>query len=126
MELTPDNVKKIILDCLFKDGEDHSKAVIVEGIINDFGFHPERLEKWKDSIIELLNQLPKTFRQNSGGGWSFLNACNRDDGEQWTGLHKDVEELFGLGMAIGKVKSQLPKDSWPALPGGMPYYVIIP
>ena len=125
MELTIENVEMAILDCLFKDGEDESKAVLAEGVIRQFGFHPERLNEWKDSIIEMLEQLPETFRQATGGGWSFLNACDRNDGTQWTGLHKNMEELFCLGMAIGKVKSQFPKEIWSALPGGVPYYVII-
>lgn len=125
MELTIENVEMAILDCLFKGGEDESKAVLAEGVIQQFDFHPERLNEWKDSIIEMLNQLPETFRQNSGGGWSFLQACYRKDGTQWTDFHKDMEELFCLGIAIGKVKSQLPKEMWQVLPGGVPYYVII-
>jgi len=35
-----------------------------------------------------------------------------------------MEKLFLLGLAIEKVKCLMPREVWPALPGGMPYYVI--
>jgi len=35
-----------------------------------------------------------------------------------------LDELFQLGIAIGKVECLLPREMWPTLPGGMPYYVV--
>ena len=126
MDLTSENVNKIFLDCLFDEDteENQEKAIIVEGIMSVFGFDPDRIKKHKNDIISLLMQLPKEFQRNGGGGWSFLNACNRDDGEQWTGLHGDMERLFSLGIACGYAKFQLPRDMWKILPGGMPYVCI--
>lgn len=125
MELTSDNVEKIFMDCLFQDGEDMSDPAIANGLVRNFGFQKERLKSHEDEISSMLSQLPKEFQQNSGGGMSFLSACNRADGEQWTGLHARMEQLFCLGLALLKVKCLLPRELWPALPGGMPYYVVV-
>jgi hypothetical protein len=71
----------------------------------------------------LLNELPSSFKKDIGGGWSFLQACETKDGVQW-GEHRNMEQLFVLGMALGKVRYCLPRDLWQVLPGGMPYLVI--
>jgi hypothetical protein len=125
MNLTTENVTSIFKDCLFKDGENTSNPVMSEGITSKFGFHKERLESHKEDISEMLSKLPKEFQQNTGGGMSFLNACNDVDGRQWTSLHQVMEQLFVLGQAIEKVKCLMPRDMWKILPGGMPYYVVL-
>jgi len=105
-KLTAKRVNDIFMDCLFTDEEtkegppkDYVKG---EGIMNMFGFHPGRLESHREEIIELLKELPEQFRKDAGGGWSFLNACDDRHGNQWTGLHRDMELLFALGSAIEK------------------------
>lgn len=123
-KLTGSKVDTIFLDCLFKEEEDKTNYCEAEGIMNTVGFHPDRLETHKEEIIELLQELPDEFQKSKGGGWSFLNACNDKHGNQWTGLHQTVEQLLLLGIAIGKVKFQLPREVWSALPGGMPYLVV--
>ncbi len=122
-------VNKTFQSCLFKENELNGKdipenAILVEGIVNKFGFHKERLESTRLLVIEWLKQLPHQFHKNSGGGWSFLNACNLENGEQWTGLHRDMEQLFCLGIGLSLVKCQFSREIWSALPGSMPYYVI--
>ena len=118
-------VEKIFMDCLHNPSKKtKNNIVIIEGITCKFGFHPKKLELHKERIIAMLSELPTQFRQNSGGGWSFLNACNTKDGEQWTGLHQRMEQLFVLGMGIGKAKYVMPRKMWNSLPGGMPYIVI--
>jgi hypothetical protein len=125
MELTAENVVETVKSCLYETTpEDISKAVIVEGIMAKFGFDPERLAKKKADIESMLGQLPASFQKSGGGGCSFLAACERADGVQWTGLHKTMDELFVLGLAVGKVQLCLPRAMWNALPGGMPYYVV--
>jgi len=125
MELTAENVENVFLSCLFGNGQDTKNAKIIDGITSQYGFNPLKLEKHKPDIETMLNQLPETFQEKKGGGWSFLNACQNSKGRQWTGLHQTMEQLFVLGMAIEKVKCLLPKEMWPALPGGMPYYSIL-
>ena len=124
-KLHPARVEEIFLDCLFRDGEDTSTALMVEGIMSTFGFHPGRLESHKEDVRELLSQLPVEFFPETGGGMSFLNACNTRDGELWTGEHRIMEQLFVLGMALKLVVCLLPREVWPALPGEMPYYMVV-
>ncbi len=44
-------------------------------------------------------------------------------GAQW-GEHTNMEDLFALGVGIGRVKLLLPRNMWRMLPGGMPYYSV--
>lgn len=124
MRLDPEVVNAVFVDCLFKSGEDTTQHVRADGITKNVGFHPQRLAAHADAITAMLRELPETFHKASGGGWSFLNACQDRHGEQWTGLHQRMEQLFLLGIGIGKVKLLMPREMWSALPGGMPYYVI--
>ena len=112
------------MDCLFRDGEDTTAAVKVEGILQNFGFHPERLKENEDSIYKLLKELPEGFQVDGGGGWSFLQACVDKEGRLW-GQHRNMEQLFVLGIAIGKAQFQLSREMWSALPGGMPYVGVL-
>jgi hypothetical protein len=121
--LNAEHVNAVFMDCLFRDGEDASKHVKAEGIVRNVGFHPERLESHKAEIVAMLDELPEQFHEKSGGGWSFLNACMDKHGNHW-GEHINMEQLFQLGIGIGKVKSLMPREMWRALPGGMPYYVV--
>jgi hypothetical protein len=123
-ELTSEHVRHVFADCLFRDGEDTTGAVMAEGIVITAGFHPTRLVSHSDEIRAMLAELPNAFHAGKGGGWSFLNACMTRDGEQWTGEHATMEQLFLLGMAAGLVSCLLPREMWDALPGGMPYYVV--
>jgi hypothetical protein len=119
--LDPNRVEEIFVDCLADGREDH---VVAEGITCKVGLNPTRLENHRSEIEAMLDELPDEFKRSVGGGWSFLNACNDKHGNQWTGLHQRMEQLFQLGIGIGKVEAQLPRKMWAALPGGMPYYVI--
>lgn len=132
MQLTSENVAKTMMECLYKDEEIGADptipppdAVLVHGVVSNFGFHPKRLEEHRADIESMLMQLPEPFMKSKGGGWSFLNACNDKDGNQWTGFHRKMEELFALGMAIKKVECPMPRDFWSALPGGVPYFTVL-
>jgi hypothetical protein len=122
--LNAERVEQVFLDCLFKEGEDTTNHVKAEGIVRNVGFHPERLTSHKEEISAMLDELGDEFKKSGGGGMSFLNACNDRHGNQWTGLHLRMEQLFQLGVGIGKVECLMPRAMWSALPGGMPYYVV--
>lgn len=125
-KLTAENVQATLRQCLCKDKEIEDGSVlplIVNGVVSDFGFHPGRLEEARDSVEEMLSELPDQFKRSMGGGWSFLQACMRSDGEQW-GEHRSIEQLLALGIALKLASFQFPRSLWPSLPGGMPYFVI--
>lgn len=122
MLLTAENVEKMMVACLCEEYDE--TAIVVQGIRNTVRFEAARIFDNASDIAMLLNQLPPQFHRQIGGGWSFLNACFRNDGKQWTGFHSSMENLFLLGIAAGYVKEIFPRDMWSALPGGMPYYVI--
>lgn len=116
-------VHAILMDCLFREGEPQTDPVVTEGIMHKFGFHPDRIAGHAERIHELLLNLSEWFREDKGGGWSFLNACHDADGNHW-GEHRNMDELFVLGLAAGKCRSTLPRNMWDVLPGGMPYYSV--
>ncbi len=124
MKLTASNLDTVFHDCLFKEGEDTKNHAIGKGVINDFGFHPERLAFHADDIQTMLDELPDEFREDKGGGMSFLNACMTRDGHQW-GEHRNMEQLFALGTASGKAKMLMPREMWNMMPGGMPYFSVV-
>lgn len=147
MELTSENVKKIFLDCLLSD-EDMKRMefpepekvtpalarekglIVVEGVTHTVALNPGPLQRNREDIRSMLDQLRLEFRdrrdvlEGAGGGWSFLNLCDRRDGTQWTDLHLRMEELVILGEAAGYVQCRIPREMWRLLPGGMPYYVV--
>lgn len=101
-----------------------SDAILVESVMGTIAFHPQRLQSFKQQVETWLKALPHTFQKDHGGGMSLFNACVQDDGEQWTGFHQRCEQLFCLGIGLGLAQLMLPRELWPNLPGGMPYYVI--
>ncbi|QIN95282.1 hypothetical protein DLP3_119 [Stenotrophomonas phage vB_SmaS_DLP_3] len=123
MELTAENVKTVLLDSLFKEGEDTSTAKVGEGAMLHMGFHPERLESHREDVRSMLAMLPNEFMRNGGGGWSLLQMPFRADGVHW-GEHLNCDELTVLGNALGLCLFTLPREVWGTLPGGVPYVTI--
>ena len=111
-----------------KPGEIPEGCIVVNGIMNNFGFHPERLKSHEDEIVGMLEQLPYQFREKgthekAGGGWTFLNACADREDNLW-GQHKDVEILFCLAIGLKRAQWVTPREMWGMFPGGMPYVSI--
>ncbi len=121
--LSAENVRRVFENCLFRDGEPTSDAIIAEVVMHSFGFNPSRLAEHKQEIKEMLECLSDEFRADKGGGWSFLQACVTKDGDQW-GEHQNINELLALGIATGQAKILMHRELWSALPGGMPYFVV--
>lgn len=127
MELTAENVEQLYEDCrrpLEIEESPMDLMLEVEGIVHMSVFNKKALEEKRSDIESMLSQLPEGFHEATGGGWSFLNACNRADGVQWTGLHLTMEKLMTMGIGLGVVSYVLPREMWPSLPGGMPYFVV--
>lgn len=117
MKLTAENVTNTVFSCLFEDGENIENSLKVEGVMLKMGFHPARIKQHENDIAEMLSQLPESFQL----GMSFLNMCEDKNGDQWADLHKTMDELVCLGLAIGKLSFQFPREMDCALPGGVPY-----
>lgn len=129
--IDPQEVEQLLRYCLFtqdeiQDGEPKPGIdwVKVEGITHTFGLVKSRLDEVAPKVNEMLDNLPAGFHADSGGGWGFLEACNDKNGDQWTGMHIRMGELFCLGVGIGRVECLVSRDLWKSLPGGMPYYRI--
>lgn len=124
MKLSAENVQATMTNCLYGEIEkSQDDAIMIDGIANGFVLSKKKVENHKKDIESMLRKMPTQFRRQYGGGWSSLNACMDEHGHHW-GEQIHVEALFVLGMAIKKVECQMPKEMWPILPGGMPYYVI--
>lgn len=117
-------VDLVFSNCLFKDNEDTSSAIIVEGVKHKVGFDPIKLNSNIDTINSLIEELPEDFFYSSNGsGMSFLEAIRDKNGNHW-GEHHNVDQLLCLGLAIERIKFLLPRDMWYILPGQMPYFQI--
>ena len=124
-DFTVENLANIIhdifYDCLFREGEDASTFIKVQGVVHTFGFHPERLEDKRDIVKKCLDQLPDEFSQ--GSGYSFLGLCRTKDGDLW-GEHTNCEQLAALAIGLKLMEYVFPKGLWCILPGGVPYLVM--
>lgn len=109
---------------LIKDDEDTSDHIVAEGVLQAVGFHTGRVEEHRQEIHDMLAELPDDFKISRGGSYSFLNACLDKYGNQLTGLHRTQEQLVRLDIAIGNVEYWFPRETWAALPGGMPYFMV--
>ena len=125
IELTSDNVHRIFLSSLFTGNpsqEDLKRTKYVDSVMLKIGFDSAKLKENESDIIELLEQLPKEFKQSEGGGYSFLFGCMTQNNHQW-GEQIRVDELVSLGLGIEKIEFLFPRDMWSILPGGVPYFV---
>lgn len=129
-QLTTENVQRVFTECLADpQAAEGDPTIEVEGIMHTWIFNGEAIEAHDAEISAMLAKLPTEFQSvgvGGGGGWSFLNMCYDRDGNQWTGLHLEVERLVMLGIAAGKATFQMPRGMWEILPGGMPYIVVDP
>lgn len=123
--IDPERVDEIFRGCLFTDeelevtgGKCPKGAVLVEGVVGKFGFHPGRLEGHTDEIGQMLDLLGDRPKE----GCSFLELCNQGDGHQWTGLHIRMNQLVCLGIGTKQAELLiLPGFLKEMMPGGMPY-----
>lgn len=127
--LQAERVRSIFLECLGEPDEAVAAGLlrgrkIAHCVHGSFALIERKLAEHRAEIDRMLDRLPEKFHEGTGSGWSFLQACNDRDGRQWTGEQVRMAELFGLGLALGRVHCIFPRDLWPGLPGGVPYYVV--
>lgn len=121
-KLTQQNVSHILAKCIHTEKAPYASCLTikVEGIYQDFVLNKGALAAERQHIEDMLNELPKGFKQ----GWSFGEMYRTEDGRQWAYKIRDMEALMVLGVAIGWLKYPVPKNLWWSLPGGMPYVVL--
>lgn len=119
--LNSEKVISIFNDCVC---EKFSQDAVEYTSIKTVSLNSQKLKEHETEIYTMLKELPEEFMVEGGGGYSFLMACNDKHGNQWTGLHSVMEQLFLLGLGINKVQCLMPREFWRVLPGGMPYYVV--
>lgn len=129
MELNYANLNAVFSDCLFTADEVKAKQlqpgdyVAVQGVVNNVGFHPERLESHREDIASMLLQLPDAFLSTGGGGMSMLQMPFTKDGTQY-GEQSDAEKLYMLGKGLELADFLMPREMWSMMPGGLPYIVV--
>jgi hypothetical protein len=129
-KLSAENVERIFFDCLMPENLtdeqiEKIKFISTEGVSIGGDFQVKELNKHRQRITEMISQLPETFLQHEGGGWSFLNLCLNKDGQQWTDSHEVCDMLVCLGLAIDKIEFNIKdRSKWWSMPGGMPYVFI--
>jgi hypothetical protein len=104
------------------------EPIIVYGITNNIGFHPERLKVHLTKVSEMLAELPIQFQFTSkggGDGWSFLNMCMTKDDKQWTGFHQIMEQLCLLAIGLKLAEFPASRELWSLLPGNVPYFKVL-
>jgi len=119
--LTPAVVDRLMGHCLYGEGRPADGAILVQGIVRNFGFDRDRIAESLPEIERLIGELPPPFLMSEGGGWSFLNLCQDRHDQQWTGSHATMEALCCLAIAAERAAWLLPREMWGLLPGSMPY-----
>lgn len=96
-------------------------AIMVEGLVRNFGFHPIRLEEARPKVVKLIGQIVQDpFLKSKGGGWSFLNLCMDRNEQQWA-EHPTMEEFVCLCIGLKLASYCMPRSMWPMFPGEVPY-----
>lgn len=121
--LTAENVERVFIACLGSRTDLEDGMIKVRGITFSACLKKDALGCHTDEITAMLEELPHQFHEREGGGYSMLHAYQNKDGKVW-GKHPHVEQLIILGIGIGRVKFSLPRETWLALPGGLPYVTV--
>lgn len=131
MKISAKRLEEILKDVFYTDDEVQSwaepgvppgDAILVQGCVNKFGFHPGRLATYHDEIEEMLQDLPRLFRMSYGQGWSLMNMVVDREENLWGG-QREADWLAVLAIGLGLGGWVLEPEYWSALPGSMPYFV---
>lgn len=124
MPIDPFNVHQVFVTCQCQS--ETVNCIGVERLCLDkepHQFDLDKLENYKDLITSWFQEMDSIYFKNSGGGWAYHNMIHDRRGQLWTEDMEVLEELIGLGIAIGKCQFLLPRESWVT---GVPYIVIQP
>lgn len=123
IDLSVDNVQRILLACCFKEQEQSLGYVCVFSALSTFKFHPKRLDENRSNIRAMLAQFPPPFMNPPG--WNYHHAIYRADGTRWARHHETVDGICALGIGVGAVTfAPDQREHWSSLPGGLPYIIV--
>ena len=124
MKVTADKMSEIVRmsfdKSLFKEGDDISARVEVDGISHMFYFDPKRLEEQREILSEVISMLPEKFKE----GYTFLDLCRTKADELWTGEQLVCEELVVMSIGLELMTYCFSREIWKVLPGGVPYIIV--
>ena len=124
----PHRIRDFIHYCLFQpeeiiNGQPPADAVKVEGVSQDYAFHPGRLAEINGELKTIIEAtVHPDFIADVGGGQSFLMLPKNERGELWC-EQITAQELLVLAIACDMAKIVVPREFWGAFPGGVPYVV---
>ena len=134
-KLNSEAITKIFLDCLFKD-EEIERAKKNDGSFDcacrpvemicgkTVVFNWPKLLEHKAELVDYFNEVDDVFKEQIGGGYSFLNLCVDKDGKLW-GEQKTCDEFVTLGIGLGICDYLIDDRSlWCTFPGGVPYIIV--
>lgn len=112
----------MFLDCFLPEKcTDVTKVIPVSAVTGQFGFDPEKIEKYAADIQQMISQLSSNFDEVNLG-YTFMNLPFKgENNEQW-GEQIDGDRLMALGLASGWMKLTLEdREMWKIFPGAVPY-----
>lgn len=126
MKIDAGRVEEILIHSLVSENDhvdgkklNDDEVIVVNGIINNYAFHKERLLSHKEEVLAFVENLDPELKD----GISFLGLCVDKDGSQW-GEHRSCENLMCLAIGLGLMRYVLPRESWTFLPGGVPLLML--
>ncbi len=105
-------VLKLTKEC--KTNENDEDLQNVRGIKDErYMFNKIKLAENKANIQKLVNELPKSFSNETGESVTALR--DHKDGDQWTGDIRTALDLLALAEGIGLVKYAMPRSMWKSM-----------
>lgn len=100
IRLSPEVVRRIYDETIMRDGE-YGKRKYVYDLINDVVFNEERLEKKRNNIEKLADQLQPHFFTKETNGADSRYAINDKYQNCWDSKGENYKLLLALISAIG-------------------------
>lgn len=130
--ISAERIREIVVNSLLSENElddvksgkkDYVGIVAISISGKSLVFIKDKIMKFKDEVKAYLNLLPDEFKDEKGGGYTFLNSVVDKNGNQWGG-QASADELFCLGTALGLSKYIGSGLMLMAFPGHVPYVTV--
>lgn len=122
MQITPEEIDELMPEVMaLPDVPEYLRLLIpVFDIV--FPFDTDRLKEFEPQIRALLDRVSPEFLETDGRGSRVDRFPCLDS--PVVGPRK--EALIAMGLAVGKIKWLVPRESWETVfPDGLPYLVVV-